>query len=35
MLSLSNANQADIIVVFTFTYGYLDDWLNIDNIHFE
>ena len=35
MTSLSNDNQADIIVAFKSTSRYLDDLLNIDNPFFE
>ena len=35
MLSLSDNNQADIIVAFNSTSRYLDDLLNIDNPYFE
>ena len=35
MLSLSRENQADIIEAFNSTSRYLDDLLNIDNVHFE
>ena len=35
MTSLSNDNQADIIVAFNSTSRYLDDLLNIDNPYFE
>ena len=35
MKSLSRGNQADIIEAFSSTSRYLDDLLNIDNIHFE
>ena len=33
--SLSTENQAKIIEAFNSTSSYLDDLLNIDNIHFE
>ena len=35
MKSLSRENQADIIEAFNFTFRYLDDLLNIDNIYFD
>ena len=35
MKSLSRNNQADIIEAFNSTSRYLDDLLNIDNVHFE
>ena len=35
MKSLSRENQADIIETFNSTSRYLDELLNIDNIHFE
>ena len=35
MLSLSNANQSDIIDAFISTSRYLDDLLNIDNNFFD
>ena len=35
MKSLSQENQANIIEAFNSTSRYLDDLLNIDNIHFE
>ena len=35
MTSLSDDNQADIIVAFNSTSRYLDDLLNIDNPYFE
>ena len=35
MKSLSREDQADIIEAFNSTLRYLDDLLNIDNIHFD
>ena len=35
MKSLSRNNQADIIEVFNSTFRYLNDLLNIVNVHFE
>ena len=35
MTSLSPENQADVIEAFSSTSRYLDDLLNINNIHFE
>ena len=35
MKSLSRKNRADIIEAFNFSSRYLDNLLNIDNIHFE
>ena len=35
MLSLSRENQAEIIEAFNSTSRYLDDLLNIDNLHFD
>ena len=35
MTSLSRDNQTDIIEAFNSTFRYLDDLLNIDNVHVE
>ena len=35
MMSLSDDKQADIIDVFNTTSRYLDDILNIKNVHFD
>ena len=35
MKSLLRNNQADIIEAFNSTFRYLDNLLNIDNVHFE
>ena len=35
MLSLSEDNQSDVIEAFNYTFGYLDDLLNIDNNFFD
>ena len=35
MLSLSDANQSEVIEAFSSTFGYLDDLLNIENIFFD
>ena len=35
MMSLSDDNQADIINVFNTSSRYLDNILNINNVHFD
>ena len=35
MMSLSDANQADVIDAFNTTSRYLDDILNINNVYFD
>ena len=35
MLSLSENNQTDVAEAFNSTSRYLDDLLDIDNVHFE